>query len=466
MHLKNITMDEVKVPVWMLDFNGTSAITNDWKMWYNGYSRPKLKQYFADFVPQMLENQTLREMCMPLIPNVNARDYLNCVTLNEKHENFFYPIAISWWINYPGLIEASMEIPDFIIDKIKDKKAKILLYNNREQWGYTWWRENVLKLICDKYPAIQFEDFAIACNNPDLRGVESITLMTNQAMPQSSSYFCSHELMRDSIRDKILNPTANEHNGKGSRPWKFVCLLRRPSPVRWAISAELMQYRFDNDALMSMSCDIELIPQNGIKFEKLEDGYYEYMRENFWAGRCTIPGYDEAHHKYTKTSELLYKWDKEYPFWIQNDTNPLTNPLIEDQIWKFTDSYLHIVSETYFVSEKEGVCLSEKVFKPIWYMQPFVVFGSAHTLSALRELGYKTFDKWIDESYDTIDDQVERFYSAISSIKKFVDQDAETLDEIMKEILPVLEHNVQVLDHNNEHLYKDFKQSLVDSLGK
>jgi gas vesicle protein len=81
-------------------------------------------------------------------------------------------------------------------------------------------------------------------------------------------------------------------------------------------------------------------------------------------------------------------------------------------------------------------------------------------------LGYKTFDKWIDESYDTIDDQVERFYSAISSIKKFVDQDAETLDEIMKEILPVLEHNVQVLDHNNEHLYKDFKQSLVDSLGK
>ena len=155
-------MDEVKVPVWMSDFNGTSAITNDWKMWDNGYNRPKLKQYFTDFMPQMLENQTLREMCIPIIPNVNARDYLNCLTIDREHENFFYPIAISWWINYPGLIESTVEIPDFIINKIKDKKAKILLYNDREQWGYTWWIENVLERICGKYPAIQFEEIGRA----------------------------------------------------------------------------------------------------------------------------------------------------------------------------------------------------------------------------------------------------------------------------------------------------------------
>ena len=97
-------------------------------------------------------------------------------------------------------------------------------------------------------------------------------------------------------------------------------------------------------------------------------------------------------------------------------------------------------------------------------MQPFVVFGTPHTLSALKNLGYKTFDTWIDESYDSIEDEVERFYSAIDSIRNFVKQDYETLNQIMKEMLPTLEHNAQVLDKNNSSLYVNLKLNLLNAL--
>ena len=308
------------------------------------------------------------------------------------------------------------------------------------------------------------EDFIIACNNPDLRDLNSVNLMTNQAMRQSPAYYWHHSDMRAAIKEKILNPQLNLVNNKVGRPWKFVCLLRRPAPIRWAISAELMDYKESGEGLMSMICDTQVVQQNGIAFEKLEDGYYEWMRNTAWsAGQCIIEGYNEAHHKFQKTSELIYRYDSYYPFWIENDTNALTNPLIEDQIWKFTDSYLHLVSET-FTNANEGVCLSEKIFKPIWYMQPFVVFGTPHTLSALKNLGYKTFDTWIDESYDSIEDEVERFYSAIDSIRNFVKQDYETLNQIMKEMLPTLEHNAQVLDKNNSSLYVNLKLNLLNAL--
>ena len=139
----------------------------------------------------------------------------------------------------------------------------------------------------------------------------------------------------------------------------------------------------------------------------------------------------------------------------------------------FTDSYLHVVSETLFsdipwgpqewVNDcryyDQGVCLSEKIYKPIYYMQPFVVFGTPNTLSSLKEMGYKTFDTWIDESYDEIFDYELRFNKAIASVKEFVNNSANDLDRIMQEMLPVLQHNTDVLTKNKENYHTDFVKS-------
>ena len=61
--------------------------------------------------------------------------------------------------------------------------------------------------------------------------------------------------------------------------------------------------------------------------------------------------------------------------------------------------------------------VSEKIFKPIAYQHPFVVWGSAGTLGYLREQGFETFDHTIDESYDTIINHGDRLQKIVSIIK-------------------------------------------------
>jgi hypothetical protein len=90
----------------------------------------------------------------------------------------------------------------------------------------------------------------------------------------------------------------------------------------------------------------------------------------------------------------------------------------------FEDSYCHLVLETFFDADgSSGAFLTEKTFKPIRHGQPFVIFGTAHSLATLRRLGYKTYDEYIDNSYDSVMDNTERFVKLISTVNKLSQQD-------------------------------------------
>jgi hypothetical protein len=90
----------------------------------------------------------------------------------------------------------------------------------------------------------------------------------------------------------------------------------------------------------------------------------------------------------------------------------------------FEDSYCHLVLETFFDADGSGgAFLTEKTFKPIRHGQPFVIFGTAHSLATLRRLGYKTYDQYIDNSYDTVTDNTERFIKLIDTVRNLSNQD-------------------------------------------
>jgi hypothetical protein len=90
----------------------------------------------------------------------------------------------------------------------------------------------------------------------------------------------------------------------------------------------------------------------------------------------------------------------------------------------FENSYCHIVIETLYDAEQSGgTFITEKTFKPIRHAQPFVIFGTAGTLSTLRELGYRTFDHAIDNSYDLETDNTLRFIKTLQAIGQILSQD-------------------------------------------
>jgi len=91
---------------------------------------------------------------------------------------------------------------------------------------------------------------------------------------------------------------------------------------------------------------------------------------------------------------------------------------------------------------------SEKEAKPIIAKRPFVIFGSMKHLEAFRSLGFKTFSKVIDESYDVIEDKEQRWIATLDSMQKL-----SLLDpvDVYRQLADVLEHNKQ---HFETHDWK------------
>ena len=65
-----------------------------------------------------------------------------------------------------------------------------------------------------------------------------------------------------------------------------------------------------------------------------------------------------------------------------------------------------------------GTFLTEKTFKPIRHGQPFVLFAPPGSLAQLRGLGYRTYDAYMDNSYDTIVNNTDRFCATAETVRR------------------------------------------------
>lgn len=112
----------------------------------------------------------------------------------------------------------------------------------------------------------------------------------------------------------------------------------------------------------------------------------------------------------------------------------------------FYDSYWNIVIETHIdIENLPGVFITEKTWKPIAHYQPFVIMGCVGSLAHLRELGYKTFGDFIDESYDSIDNHVERTHRVLAVCKWLASLDHQELQKLHGQMRPIVEHNRELL---------------------
>ena len=85
---------------------------------------------------------------------------------------------------------------------------------------------------------------------------------------------------------------------------------------------------------------------------------------------------------------------------------------------------------------------SEKTAKPMIARRLFVAFTGYKFLHNLRRLGFRTFDGIIDESYDLIENDQERYSSAFAQVELLC---ATPQSEILPVIADIVEHNYQRL---------------------
>ncbi len=132
----------------------------------------------------------------------------------------------------------------------------------------------------------------------------------------------------------------------------------------------------------------------------------------------------------------------------------------------YDKSFCSIVTESEFYSGTIGysyksIFLTEKTIKPILNFQPFIIAGGMGTLKKLKEMGFKTFDKWWDESYDNEENDKKRLDKIIETVKYIDSFSNQKIFDIYKEIIPILEHNYRTfkkfnnLEYNIKFFFKE-----------
>jgi len=107
----------------------------------------------------------------------------------------------------------------------------------------------------------------------------------------------------------------------------------------------------------------------------------------------------------------------------------------------YKNSYCNIVVETHFDADQSGgVFLTEKTFKPIKHGQLFFIVGCAGSLQELKKLGYSTFDQWLDNNYDFINNNTVRW----SKLKQAIKQAQRDLPKIYAAAVNDIKHNQQL----------------------
>ncbi len=136
--------------------------------------------------------------------------------------------------------------------------------------------------------------------------------------------------------------------------------------------------------------------------------------------------------------EELQQWYlKNTPLTISDDITPnlACNVCAPD----FEQTFMSAVTET--LTNKGTLFLSEKTWKPLLVGHPFVTYANKGTLEYLRSIGYKTFGKWFDESYDDVEDETTRYKMVVEQISKYKDKSSEELKAIREEMKMTLIYN-------------------------
>lgn len=202
---------------------------------------------------------------------------------------------------------------------------------------------------------------------------------------------------------------------------KICCLNRRYTDYRYLASAFLANY---NNCLVTQYYSLNQVEQCRIDVDKLDQKLNIKTGIGILRGSGKIPDY-------TKMVDVDY-----------------TSPNAVSELIRYTqDCFCSLVTESKFHSTMPN--FSEKTLRAIISGRPFILLAPPGTLALLKDLGFKTFSKYWDESYDLETDHTRRFEKVLLVVKDILEQ--KTLD--IEPMLSILEHNQQHINSIPKRMY-------------
>ena len=221
-----------------------------------------------------------------------------------------------------------------------------------------------------------------------------------------------------------MNDYVKEHDLDSNklRPHKFICFNRQ------------LAYRTHRITLAYLALKYDLLNHNVFSFlEKIDE---KQVLDN-----------TRAWDKYYKNIDIqrvarhivkMLPWEIDTHALSQSEKTNFSTHNNKKEL--YLNTYIHIVSETRF-HDGTSPFISEKTYRPIANLQPFLYIGNYNSLRDLHALGFKTFHPYINEDYDIEQDPEKRMTMIEQELKKLNDLTLEQIHELYYNVKDILIYN-------------------------
>lgn len=200
---------------------------------------------------------------------------------------------------------------------------------------------------------------------------------------------------------------------------KICCLNRRFGQHRYLASAFLSNY---DSVTVTQQYGLPNIPRGDIDVNRLS----------------MMPQITQGSEKLHQTGRLK---DVNLPVETVGQFDYTSTQSIQELNLLTKQSFCSLVTESRYHSSMPN--FSEKTLRVIYSGRPFILLAPAGTLKLLQDLGFKTFNEFWDESYDSESDPTARFELVMRSVQTVLDN--QDLDlTIMRSLL----------EYNQAHISK------------
>ena len=317
----------------------------------------------------------------------------------------WYPMVLGWF-NFDQ--DYIAQISNHALTKIKSKEMILIFtYHEGDHPGHIRDRLNIL---CEQHGIDQEMTWLISGNSSADQYPNTI-------------YWPELEFMYWRTVDK--NTGAGYHLGPRSRAYTGLCRIDKL--WRKVFMSDLWSHGLNEHGYFSYTQHLL----------GSEDDYHGCALSNIYLAQCQ-PRIDQ--------------FIAAGPFLVDDLDTHAHNTYDQNMTDLYANSYFNIVLETMIdVDNSGGQFVTEKTFKPIFNNQFFVAVSSEDHLRHLRDLGYQTFGRCIDETYDSITNNQDRFEAVLDLTKSLIGSGQDRLHQLYQDLAPEIHHNAQLFQSGMAH---------------
>ena len=304
------------------------------------------------------------------------------------------------------------------LKQVRDNKAVIMIYQPMEGYPTNWLGNDVYEIIYKEIKKYKLNPKNILYVTGNWKLKEDFEKWKPKSKYSKSENIVVYSFNNERYLDFRNKWEIADLESNKKRRKHFLCYNRTPRGHRLY--------------LLSLLHGKGLISKGFVSCQKFDYRWMSGYLHNIGLGK-NLRDVTKKHLKeFSKGSPYIVDVDE----WNTNhfDTSPA---------WPYEESFFSVTTNTLF--EDDALFLDEKVWKPILNYHPFVFVGCHNSLEKLKELGFKTFHPFIDESYDDQKHHAKRMIMISKEINRLCSYTMDEMESWYEQLIPRLEHNYQVL---------------------